>query len=346
MIEMFLRRNNLCVLKFKRLFCNINNNGKLENLEKPNHKILLKNIIKSVSLLLIIGGSGFLVGKLRREQVDSVQNDLSTNNLPFSTFFESLNKEKNNNVIKNDVDVLDLDPQGIITEKVYFDVSINNQPPSRIIIGLYGYDYPKLVKQFGDLCDSMGNYNKETNKSFTYQNSKFMKILPGLFCQGGYKIQQITPTNEIIKHYSLEQELIHENNENNENNNSKTMNQFKHTKYGVVSTSLNELLTYKDENKLMDFNITFGSVPIFDRESTTYNNTNNYRMTIIGQVMYNGNNILQSIESCGSITGKVKDMNDINVVACGRLTKLSKAIEVNNHEILDKNGKNINQIIK
>lgn len=43
-------------------------------------------------------------------------------------------------------------PQSKITDRVYFDVQINNNPTQRITMGLYGDDCPRTVENFKRLC--------------------------------------------------------------------------------------------------------------------------------------------------------------------------------------------------
>ena len=75
------------------------------------------------------------------------------------------------------------------------------------------------------------------------------------------------------------------------------------------------------------------------------NSTNSSKYTAIGQVMYNGQSILQHVEGIGSITGQPSQDSEHEIISCGRLPAMSKAIEVADDEIIDKYGKNINQMI-
>jgi hypothetical protein len=50
-------------------------------------------------------------------------------------------------------------PSAPITSRVYFDVSIQNQPTGRIIMGLYGSTTPKTVKNFETLCRGTSSLN-------------------------------------------------------------------------------------------------------------------------------------------------------------------------------------------
>lgn len=64
-----------------------------------------------------------------------------------------------------------------ITELVYFDVSINNDPAGRIVMGLYGTIVPRTVKNFSVLA------SREAGSG--YKGSHFHRIIPRFMLQGG-----------------------------------------------------------------------------------------------------------------------------------------------------------------
>jgi hypothetical protein len=71
--------------------------------------------------------------------------------------------------------------QAEITSRVYFDVSINDQPAGRIVMGMHGNVVPKTVKNFETLCqgtESMGNLR------LAFEGSSFHRIIPGFMIQG------------------------------------------------------------------------------------------------------------------------------------------------------------------
>ncbi|GMH95487.1 hypothetical protein TrVE_jg9155 [Triparma verrucosa] len=84
-------------------------------------------------------------------------------------------------------------PQSTITHRVYLDVQINNQPPQRIILGLYGDSCPKTVQNYLALCttgvdvpstvDSPLNTSQGSTRS--YKNTPLHRIIPSFMLQGG-----------------------------------------------------------------------------------------------------------------------------------------------------------------
>ena len=64
-----------------------------------------------------------------------------------------------------------------ITERVFFDVSINSQPAGRIVMGLFGTVVPRTAKNFSVLASG--------EAGFGFQDSTFHRIIPNFMIQGG-----------------------------------------------------------------------------------------------------------------------------------------------------------------
>jgi Cyclophilin type peptidyl-prolyl cis-trans isomerase/CLD len=62
-----------------------------------------------------------------------------------------------------------------MTDRVYFDMTLNDEPIGRIEMGLYGSTVPKTVENFKQLCTGQPGYG--------YKNSAFHRIIPGFMCQ-------------------------------------------------------------------------------------------------------------------------------------------------------------------
>jgi len=75
------------------------------------------------------------------------------------------------------------DPE-TITDKVYFDVSVDGKPAGRVVIGLFGQTVPRTVENFRSLVsgDKKSLYD---GKPLAFKGSKFHRIIPEFMIQGG-----------------------------------------------------------------------------------------------------------------------------------------------------------------
>jgi len=67
-------------------------------------------------------------------------------------------------------------PQAEVTERVFFDVNIDNEPAGRIVMGLFGGVVPKTAQNFATICKG-DQFNGK--KRLAYEGSSFHRVIPG-----------------------------------------------------------------------------------------------------------------------------------------------------------------------
>eukprot|EP00927_Polykrikos_kofoidii_P051923 TRINITY_DN456_c0_g1_i1.p1 TRINITY_DN456_c0_g1~~TRINITY_DN456_c0_g1_i1.p1 ORF type:complete len:198 (+),score=38.90 TRINITY_DN456_c0_g1_i1:95-688(+) len=76
------------------------------------------------------------------------------------------------------------DDEPKVTHRVFFDVTIGDAAPKRIVMGLFGEAVPKTVENFVSLCKG-DKGTATTGVPLHYKGSSFHRIIPNFMLQGG-----------------------------------------------------------------------------------------------------------------------------------------------------------------
>merc|ERR1712010_191892 len=175
------------------------------------------------------------------------------------------------------------EPLAEITEKVYFDITIDNEAAGRIVFGLFGDTVPKTAKNFATLCDGSAGVGN-SGKPLHFKGSAFHRIIPGFMAQGG----------DFTNGNGTGGESIYGNKFADENF------QLHHTKPYLLS-----MANAGPNTNGSQFFITFKETPWL-----------NGRHTVFGEVI-EGQDVVKALESIGSGSGKTS--KEAVIADCGKL---------------------------
>lgn len=174
-------------------------------------------------------------------------------------------------------------PQADITSRAYMDITIDNKPVGRIVIGLHGTVVPQTVRNFETLCNGNTTMGPVALK---YAGSTFHRIIPGFMIQGGDFTRHNGTGGRSIYGTPTDGRFMDEN------------FQLKHLGPGIVSMANSGPHTNGSQ-----FFITTSRTAHLDN-----------RHVVFGTII-DGWDVVQLIESYGSSSGR--PMADIRVSAAG-----------------------------
>ena len=167
--------------------------------------------------------------------------------------------------------------------RVFFDISISNQPVGRLTFELFKNVVPKTAENFRALCTGQRGIGK-SGKPLHYLNSMFHRIIPQFMAQGG----------DFTKGNGTGGESIYGNKFNDENFN------IKHSGRGDLS-----MANAGPNTNGSQFFICFIKTQWLDGGHVVFGK------------MLDGGDVLDRIEQCGSRNGK--PTKAVRIVDCGEL---------------------------
>lgn len=179
----------------------------------------------------------------------------------------------------------DLPPDMTITNKVFFDVSIEDEEAGRIVMGLYGNQVPKTVENFRALCTGEKGEGK-SGKPLHYKGCVFHRIIPKFMCQGGDFTAGDGTGGESIYGSKFEDENF----------------KVKHTKPGLLSMANAGQATNGSQ-----FFITVKDTPHLDGKHVVF-----------GEVLEGYDTVVKKMEEVGTAGGSTS--KKVVIADCGELT--------------------------
>eukprot|EP00746_Dinoflagellata_sp_MGD_P163303 gnl/MRDRNA2_/MRDRNA2_91269_c0_seq1.p1 gnl/MRDRNA2_/MRDRNA2_91269_c0~~gnl/MRDRNA2_/MRDRNA2_91269_c0_seq1.p1 ORF type:complete len:281 (+),score=77.94 gnl/MRDRNA2_/MRDRNA2_91269_c0_seq1:98-940(+) len=171
-----------------------------------------------------------------------------------------------------------------VTQKVFFDITIDGEKAGRIVMGLYGNQVPKTCENFRALCTGEKG-NGKAGKPLHYQDCGFHRIIPGFMCQGGDFTNGDGTGGESIYGEKFEDENF----------------KLKHTKPGMLS-----MANAGPGTNGSQFFITVKDTPHLDG-----------RHVVFGEVLEGYDSVVKKMEALGSSSGKVD--KEVKIGECGVL---------------------------
>lgn len=151
--------------------------------------------MRSLLACLCVAGLPILPAQLQQLQsdLDSLLSSLSAD------FDVSIKSEKLgvDSSPKEETKVLDekdatMKYNKMITEKIFFDVTVDGKKSGRIVLGLYGHAVPKTVSFFRDMVKGQ--------KGKPLKDSVFHSIMPGFVIKGGEMEEKMEDENYMLEH--------------------------------------------------------------------------------------------------------------------------------------------------
>merc|ERR1711907_446352 len=159
--------------------------------------------------------------------------------------------------------------EATVTHEVYFDVSIGDEAPERIKLGLFGDVVPKTWANFYYLCK--GGKTNSKGKELKFEGSGFHRIIPNFMIQGGDFTMHNGRGGESIYGAKFKDENF----------------QIRHTKPGQLS-----MANAGPNTNGSQFFITFVPCPWLDGKHTVFGEVDE------------GVELLDLLERCGSQSGR------------------------------------------